>query len=114
DVRELKRGVGESGLRIKRRPPERWTEPPFARRPSDCTVLTPREAGLLMILQGGVSSSLTSVLRLHQPPELFAHGLTAISAIDSMKPALTPHDGVAGVARAHWQMLERQGGSPTP
>src|SRR5437660_1818808 len=110
---ELRPHVGESELRIKRRPTERWTEPPFAQRPSDCTVLTPREAGLLMILQGGVSSSLTSVLRLHQPPELFAHGLTAISAIDSMKPALTPHDGVVGVARAHWQMLERQGVSPT-
>ncbi|TLY22595.1 MAG: hypothetical protein E6K64_10600 [Nitrospirae bacterium] len=110
---ELKPHVGESELRIKRRPTERWTEPPFAQRPSDCAALTPREAGLLMILQGGVSSSLTSVLRLYQPPELFAHGLTAISAIDSMKPALTPHDGVVGVARAHWQMLERQGVSPT-
>src|SRR5437879_11452852 len=66
-----------------------------------------------MILQWGVSPSLTSVLRLHQPPELFAHGLTAISAIDSMKPALTPHDGMVGVARAHWRLLERHGVSPT-
>ncbi len=110
---ELKPHVGESELRITRRPTGRWTEPPFAQRPSDCAVLTPREAGLLMILQGGVSSSLTSVLRLHQPPELFAHGLAAVAALDSMKPALTPHDGMVGVARAHWRMLERHGVSPT-
>src|SRR5207245_2708750 len=90
-----------------------WTERPFAQRPSDYAVLTPREAGLLMILQGGASSSLTSVLRLHQPPELFAHGLAAVASLDSMKPALTPHDGMVGVARAHWRMLERHGVSPT-
>src|SRR5437867_3852581 len=110
---ELKPHVGESELRIKRRPTERWTERPFAQRPSDCAVLTPREAGLLMILQGGVSSSLTSVLRLHQPPELFAYGLAAVVSLDSMKPELTPHDGMVGVARAHWRMLERHGVSPT-
>ena len=110
---ELKPRVGESELRIKRRPTERWTERPFALRPSDCAVLTPREAGLLMILQGGVSSSLTSVLRLHQPPELFAHGLAAVASLDSMKPTLTPYDGLVGVARAHWRMLERHGVSPT-
>jgi ATP-dependent helicase/nuclease subunit B len=110
---ELKLHVGESELRIKRRPTERWTERPFGQRPSDCAVLTPREAGLLLILNGGVSSSLTSVLRLHQPPELFAHGLAAVASLDSMKPALTPHDGVVGVAHAHWRMLERQGVSPT-
>src|SRR3989475_8365195 len=104
---------GESELRITRRPTLRWTERPFAQRPSDYAVLTPREAGLLMILQGGASSSLTSVLRLHQPPELFAHGLAAIASLDSMKPALTPHDGMVGVARDHWRMLERHGGSPT-
>ena len=110
---ELKPHAGGSELRIKRRPTERWAEQPFAQRPSDCAVLTPREAGLLMILKGSTSSSLTPVLRLHQPPELFAHGLTAISAIDSMKPALTPHDGMVGVARAHWRLLERHGVSPT-
>src|SRR5712692_2604553 len=110
---ELKPHAGGSELRIKRRPTERWVEQPFAQRPSDCAVLTPREAGLLMILKGSTSSSLTPVLRLHQPPELFAHGLTAISAIDSMKPALTPHDGMVGVARAHWRLLERHGVSPT-
>src|SRR5437773_3561011 len=110
---ELKPHVGESELRIKRRPTERWTERPVARRPSDCAVLTPREAGLLMILQGGVSSSLTSVLRLHQPPELFAYGLAAVVSLDSMKPELTPHDGMVGVARAHWRMLERHGVSPS-
>src|SRR5207245_2879222 len=112
-VAELKPHAGGSELRIKRRPTERWAEQPFAQRPSDCAVLTPREAGLLMILKGSTSSSLTPVLRLHQPPELFAHGLAAIAAIDSMKPALTPHDGMVGVARAHWRMLERQGVSPT-
>src|SRR5437870_5159644 len=101
---ELKPHAGGSELRIKRRPTERWAEGAF---------LTPREAGLLMILKGSTSSSLTPVLRLHQPPELFAHGLAAIAAIDSMKPALTPHDGMVGVARAHWRMLERQGVSPT-
>jgi ATP-dependent helicase/nuclease subunit B len=110
---ELKPHVGESELRITRRPTERWTARPFAQRPSDYAVLTPREAGLLMILQGGASSSLTSVLRLHQPPELFAHGLEAVASLDSMKPALTPHDGMVGVARAHWRMLERHGVSPT-
>ena len=101
---ELKPHVGGSELRIKRRPTERWAAGSF---------LTPREAGLLMILKGSTASSLTPVLRLHQPPELFAHGLAAIAAIDSMKPALTPHDGIVGVARAHWRMLERQGVSPT-
>src|SRR5207247_10992432 len=70
---ELKPRVGESELRIKRRPTERWTDRPVAQRPSDCAVLTPREAGLLMILQGGVSSSLPSELRLHQPPALFPY-----------------------------------------
>jgi ATP-dependent helicase/nuclease subunit B len=110
---DLKPHVGESELRIKRRPTERWTERPFAQRPSDCAVLTPREAGLLLILKGGVSSNLTSLLRLHQPPELFAHGLAAVASLDSMKPALTPHDGMVGVAHAHWRMLERQGVSPT-
>src|SRR5437867_883015 len=101
---ELKPHVGGSELRIKRRPTERWAAGSF---------LTPREAGLLMILKGSTASSLTPVLRLHQPPELFAHGLAAIAAIDSMKPALTPHVGIVGVARAHWRMLERQGVSPT-
>src|SRR5213593_3494411 len=101
---ELKPHVGGSELRIKRRPTERWAAGAF---------LTPREAGLLMILKGSTASSLTPVLRLHQPPELFAHGLTTISAIDSMKPALTPHDGMVGVARAHWRLLERHGVSPT-
>src|SRR3989442_3687154 len=66
-----------------------------------------------VILQGGASASLTSVLRLHQPPELFAHGLAGVASLDSMKPALTPHDGMVGVARAHWRMLERHGVSPT-
>src|SRR5881409_995166 len=101
---ELKPHVGGSELRIKRRPTERWAAGSF---------LTPREAGLLMILKGSTASSLTPVLRLHQPPELFAHGLAAIAAIDSMKPALTPHDGIVGVARAHWRLLERHGVSPT-
>src|SRR5438309_7753240 len=110
---ELKPHAGGSELRIKRRPTERWAEQPFAQRPSDSSALTPREAGLLMILKGSTSSSLTPLLRLHQPPELFAHGLTAVSAIDSMKPALTPHDGMVGVARTHWRLLERHGVSPT-
>src|SRR5437660_4172456 len=110
---ELKPHAGGSELRIKRRPTERWAEQPFAQRPSDSSALTPREAGLLMILKGSTSSSLTPVLRLHQPPELFVHGLAAVSAIDSMKPALTPYDGMVGVARAHWRLLERHGVSPT-
>jgi ATP-dependent helicase/nuclease subunit B len=114
---ELKPHVGESEVRVTRRPTQRWTEWPFAQRPSDkvgaVALLTPREAGLLIILQGGASSSLTSVLRLHQPPELFAQGLAAVAALDSMKPALTPHDGMVGVGRAHWRMLERHGVSPT-
>src|SRR5439155_9834889 len=101
---ELKPHVGGSELRIKRRPTERWT---------GGTLLTPREVSLLMILKGGQSSSLTSVLGLYQPPELFAHGLAAVASLDSMKPTLTPYDGVVGVARAHWQMMERQGVSPT-
>ncbi|TLY39762.1 MAG: hypothetical protein E6K59_11730, partial [Nitrospirae bacterium] len=110
---ELKPHAGGSELRIKRRPTERWAEQPFAQRPSDSSALTPREAGLLMILKGSTSSSLTPVLRLHQPPELFVHGLAAVSAIDSMKPALTPYDGMVGVACTHWRLLERHGVSPT-
>src|SRR5881397_3375553 len=47
---ELKPHVGGSELRIKRRPTERWAAGSF---------LTPREAGLLMILKGSTSSSLT-------------------------------------------------------
>jgi ATP-dependent helicase/nuclease subunit B len=101
---ELKPHVGGSELLVKRRPTERWTE---------SAVLTPREAGLLTILKGGAAAGLTPILRLHQPPELFAQGLTALAAIDSMKPALTPHDGMVGVTRSHWRMLERQGVSPT-
>src|SRR3989442_235433 len=110
---ELKPRVGESEFRIKRRPTERWTERPFAQRPSDCPVLTPRQAGLLMILQGGGSSSLTSVLRLYQPPALFADGLAAVPSPYSVKPDARPHHGMVGVARAHWRMLERHGVSPT-
>jgi ATP-dependent helicase/nuclease subunit B len=110
---ELKAHVGGSELGIKRRPTERWAELPFAQRPSDCAVLTPREVSLLMILNGGASSSLTPVLRLYQPPELFAHGLAAVAAIDSMKPALTPYDGLVGVAGSHWRMVAEQGVSPT-
>src|SRR5437016_912299 len=101
---ELRPHVGESELRIKRRPTERWAAGAF---------LTPREAGLVMILKGSTSSSLTPVFRLHQPPELFVHGLAAVSAIDSMKPALTPYDGMVGVACTHWRLLERHGVSPT-
>src|SRR2546428_12257508 len=93
---ELKPHVGESELRITRRPTLRWTERPFAQRPSDYAVLTPREAGPLMILQGGASSSLTSVLRLHQPPELFAHGLAAVASPDPIEPPLPPPDGIGG------------------
>src|SRR3989442_4249134 len=62
-----------------------------------------------MTLQGGASSSLPAVLRLHHPPELLAQGLAAVASLDSMKPALTPHDGMVGVARAHWGILERHG-----
>src|SRR5947208_7221799 len=101
---ELKPHIGGSELRIKRRPTERWT---------GGALLTPREVSLLMIRNGGASSSLTPVLGLYQPPELFAHGLAAVASLDSMKPTLTPYDGVVGVARSHWRMLERQGVSPT-
>jgi ATP-dependent helicase/nuclease subunit B len=105
---ELKPLLGKTECRIKRRPTERWSERPFA-----WSLLTPQEAGLTVVLQGSASSDLLPLVQLYQSPELFAQGSTAATSIDSMKPALTPYDGLVGPALAHWHALERQGVSPT-
>jgi len=111
---EMAPQIGETEWLIKRRPTERWADRPF-----HWNVLTPREAGLQMILEAGdrasrvLSPSLTRCIRLQQAPELFEQGLKALADLESMKPALTPFDGLVGSGLSHWRMLEKQGVSPT-
>jgi len=111
---ELKPQLAAPDRPLKRRPTERWAERPF-----EWTLLTPGEAGLEMILEsGGVGirtphPSLERCLRLRQAPELFGQGIEALGTLDSMKPGLTPYDGLVGPALAHWHGLEQHGVSPT-
>jgi ATP-dependent helicase/nuclease subunit B len=110
---ELAPQIGDTEWLIKRRPTERWAERPF-----HWNVLTPREAGLQMILGAGdrvraLSPSLTRCLRLQGAPELFEEGVKALAELESMKPALTPIDGLVGSGLSHWRMLEKRGVSPT-
>nr|MBI3613066.1 exodeoxyribonuclease V subunit gamma [Nitrospirota bacterium] len=110
---ELAPQIDDTEWLIKRRPTERWAERPF-----HWSVLTPREAGLQMILGAGdrvhvPSSSLTGCLRLQQASELFEEGLKALAELESMKPVLTSFDGLVGPGLSHWRTLETQGVSPT-
>jgi ATP-dependent helicase/nuclease subunit B len=111
---ELKPLLAQPDRPLRRRPTERWAERPFA-----WTLLTPGEAGLQMILESsGVGTrtfppSLERCLRLRQEPDLFDQGVEALAALDSMKPGLTPYDGLVGPGLAHWRGLEQHGVSPT-
>ena len=110
---ELAPQIGDTEWLIKHRPTERWAERPF-----HWNVLTPREAGLQMILGAGdrvraLSPSLTRCLRLQGAPELFEEGVKALAELESMKPALTSFDGLVGPGLSHWRMLEKRGVSPT-
>lgn len=63
--------------------------------------------------EGEGVSDLAALLRLRHAPELFAQGLQALGTLDSLKPGLTPYDGLVGPALAHWRALEQTGVSPT-
>jgi ATP-dependent helicase/nuclease subunit B len=97
-------GASSRERRIKRRPTERWAEWPY-----DWRLLTPREAGLRLILDEARAEG----ARLHAASELLEEGLKALARIDATTPTLTPHDGLAGPGLAHWCRLERDGASPT-
>lgn len=107
---ELQREMGHAGpereWKIKRRPSERWAEWPY-----EPLLLTAREMGLRLILQGG---SLRAAWRaLYAEPDLLEQGVSALKELESAKVGLTPFDGLVGPVASHWAALERRGAAPT-
>ena len=107
---ELQREMGHAGAererKIKRRPSERWAEWPY-----EPLLLTAREMGLRLIVQGG---SVRAAWRaLYAEPDLLAQGVSALTELESAQAGLTPYDGLVGPVVSHWSALERRGAAPT-
>jgi ATP-dependent helicase/nuclease subunit B len=107
---ELQREMGHAGTererKIKRRPSERWAEWPY-----EPLLLTAREMGLRLILQGGAVCAAWRAL--YAEPDLLEQGAGALKELESAKAGLTPFDGLVGPVASHWDALARRGAAPT-
>lgn len=104
---EIRRGYPIPEERVPRRMADKFSSSEFF----SPRLLTPKEFSIRSVFEGRDPVFILS--RFNMNPDLYRHGIQALSQHEKRGAELTPFDGATGEIADHWRYITRSGTSPT-